>query len=424
MISFFLVIGYVLLGILLIKKLKFFTIAQIDKKTLIAIFLLKVLAGISYIYLFESYYASGDTWGYFKQGVMWQKTLWTEPQIFLKLVFGSNPGYGIPEELTNYFYPGHHIYWNNNGSNFMCRFTAIVSIITFNKFYPIAVFTAFLSFIGLTAIYKTFVPWYNGNKWYLIISILLVPTVVFFTSGVHKEAFMSFFIGIILYHLTLSLNGRLKFWRVLIIVAACLLVSFIRSYLLLMLIPALLAYIISKYVRLKPFYVYCIIYLLVASTALFLIENKNINFRLYENLIVKQTQFQWDVGNSSVYVKPLKPTTKSFITAIPNALQNTLLRPFPKDANALIKWLVLIEVNLVLLFMLFAIIKSKLRLLRLPSIAVFALFFSLSVFVIIGYIVPNLGAIVRYKAVVLPLFIAALVFLSSTSNKKMLVKTP
>jgi hypothetical protein len=85
------------------------------------------------------------------------------------------------------------------------------------------------------------------------------------------------------------------------------------------------------------------------------------------------------------------------IKNIPEALQNSMIRPFITDRGSWLKYPAVIEVWLLYLFLIYAIIKRRKLTIdqkgMIASITVFILTLSL----IIGWITPVLGAITRYR---------------------------
>lgn len=102
---------------------------------------------------------------------------------------------------------------------------------------------------------------------------------------------------------------------------------------------------------------------------------------------------------------------------IPEALQNSLIRPFITDRGSWLKYPAVLEVWMVFLFLIYAIIKRKKldneKWAIIISIALFVLCLSL----IIGWITPVLGAITRYRIpAIIGLVTIALILIRTEKN--------
>ena len=110
-------------------------------------------------------------------------------------------------------------------------------------------------------------------------------------------------------------------------------------------------------------------------------------------------------NNSSIPIRQLEPTAISFIKNTPQAINLSTIRPYPKDVKHILSLAAAIEINaLLLLFILFLLLHRGA--LKPPNnLVYFCLFFSFSVLLAIGFSVNNLGAIVRYRSIIMPLLI-------------------
>jgi hypothetical protein len=94
------------------------------------------------------------------------------------------------------------------------------------------------------------------------------------------------------------------------------------------------------------------------------------------------------------------------IKNIPEALQNSLIRPFPNDPGSGIKYIAIVEMILLYLLFIYGIIKRRKINNEGWAIIISISIFVLSLALIIGWITPVLGAIVRYR---IPAFLGILI---------------
>ena len=100
---------------------------------------------------------------------------------------------------------------------------------------------------------------------------------------------------------------------------------------------------------------------------------------------------------SFIETTPINNSVIQLIKNIPEALTNSILRPFPTDHGSYLIWLSIFETWGILYFMILAIIKRR-NLSNQNKGLVFALgIFALSLFLLIGFTTPVLGAMVRYR---------------------------
>jgi hypothetical protein len=123
----------------------------------------------------------------------------------------------------------------------------------------------------------------------------------------------------------------------------------------------------------------------------------------------QQAYIQMVPGNSSIPIKQLKPNVGSFIKNTPQAISLAAIRPYPSDIYHLLSMAAAVEINLILLFLLILVFwRRKDGPVSWPVIW-FILFFSLSLLLVVGFSVNNLGAIVRYRSIILPLLVTPMI---------------
>ena len=103
-------------------------------------------------------------------------------------------------------------------------------------------------------------------------------------------------------------------------------------------------------------------------------------------------------------MKKLQPTAISFLKNTPQAINLSTIRPYPSDVRHILSLAAAIEIDvLLLMFVLFLLFPTNG--LQSKNLVYFCIFFSLSLLLAIGFSVNNLGAIVRYRSVILPFLV-------------------
>jgi hypothetical protein len=115
--------------------------------------------------------------------------------------------------------------------------------------------------------------------------------------------------------------------------------------------------------------------------------------------------------NSTLNIPILKPNLLSLISIAPHAIINCMLRPFPRELHSSFLFVCLLD-NLILIVLTVATLfflreKKSLN----WSFIWFCIFYTLGIFVLIGTIVSNLGALVRYKNTGMLFWLVVLIYL-------------
>jgi hypothetical protein len=135
-------------------------------------------------------------------------------------------------------------------------------------------------------------------------------------------------------------------------------------------------------------------------------------------LFEKQRDFinlsEYMKAGSMIYVYPLDGSVTSFIYATPIALFNTLLRPLPFEVFSPLQIMVSLEVITIFIMIISCIYKPVISGGIKLNLVLSSLLFVFTVFLLIGYVTPVSGAIVRYKVPALPfLFFAILAIVNN-----------
>lgn len=465
--------------------MSFFKIEGLSRKTLIGIFLIKVIAGNLLWAIYTYHYPMGDLNAYFNDGNSLFKILIKDPNHFIDIVFNNDP----QGELQVW----HSSFENTlyNDSHTMILLNMLFRFFSFGFFEIHIVLINFLSFLGLTALYKTFIKYLSDRRLLLIIGVFLLPSVLFWGSGVLKEGLLLFGLGILLYATDCGLQKSYSWQKILLVLFSVFILLIVKFYVLIALLPGLLAnFWISKASPARSYLKYMIVICLFASITfliavakpeyniLKIISNKQQKslgiseggvFLLGENNFVRINYFQKDSvlipagndryrikSNSSYEAWDLKHTKdtlhvvhstdtaayKIIYTVVPPNrnikglhLEPTLISFIRNVPNALWNifavpsvlhfhgWLEFMSAFENLLYCL--LIVMLLFCFKKPigglPILYFCLSFVFLIFLLAGFTTPIIGALVRYKTPALPFF---MMIVFSCLNKNKLEKLP
>lgn len=394
--------AYLIFFAWLVTRIRFFTASGLTKPQLVIVFLLKVIAGILYGWIGVYYGEMAqmvDTWAYHFESVKETQVLLSQPSEFFGNLFHNTYQEGYTKFLAS-----RNSWWNDLKGNSFVKLLAIFNVFSFSQYYINVIFYAFLTLFGPVAIYRVMKSIYPENRIPVFLATFLVPSFFYWTSGLHKEGLLFLGIALVIYHVHFGLTeNRFSVLRLLAILLSFLLVLALRNFLIIPLVPALLALLLACKTNLRPWLAFTVTYgffILLFFTAKFF--SPKLNFP--EAVVERQQAFLGLGGNSAVEVTQLEPTFPSFLANAPQAIALSVIRPYPSDVHHLLSLAAAAEINFLLLLSLVCLLFRK----RFPGTApavLFYLFFSFSVLLMIGYTVNVLGAIVRYRSVVLTLLL-------------------
>lgn len=397
--------AYLVLFAWLVTKVKFFTASGLSNSQLVILFLLKVMAGIFYGWMGVYYGEMAkmiDTWAYHMESLQEYALLKKDPVEFATNLFRNDYPGGY-----EHFFATKNSWWNDVKANLLIKIMAVFNLLSFGQYYTNVIFYSFISLAGPIAIYRVMKEVYSQHI-PVLLACFFVPSFLYWTSGLHKEGLIFMGIAIMIYHFYFGFrDGRFSLKRVLWILAGFLLVLILRNFLVITLIPPLIAWILAAKTKMKP--VYCFIMVGVVSVVLFFsLRYLSPGLDFPQATVTKQQEFFKLEGGSTVEVNPLEPTLASFVKNAPQAIGLSIIRPYPSDVTHLLSLAASVEIMILLLFVLI-FLAWRLKNLKPSSLILFFLFFSLAVLFMIGYTVNNLGAIVRYRSIVLPLLVIPMV---------------
>jgi len=343
-----------------------------------------------------------DTWNYHNAGLVEYHLLFTNPKEYFTNLFYTGYSYGYHGILQT-----QNSFWNDLKDNLIIKLVSVLHIFSGGNYYINVVLYNFIIFFGGIGLYRVFKQVYQSNKLLTAVVVFLLPSVLFFGSAIHKDGLVMALIGLVVFNIWQLLLAGFTFKRVVFIFLPFLLIFFFRNFVAMALLPALAAWIISQKKNIAPYKTFIPVYtaaLLLFFTIQYLLPS--VNLQAY--MVQKQADFfSLEKGNTSIQMDTLQATPASFISIAPKAMEHGLLRPFITDAR-LSKMLLPLGIELVfyeILVVLFLFFRRQHFTFNHPFIF-FSLFFGLSLCLIIGYTVPVIGAIVRYRSIYLPFIIA------------------
>ena len=397
----------------LIKRSRFFDIRSVSRFQLGIFFLMKVAAGILLTVAYTYYYTDrthNDIYRYFNDSVIISSVLFKNPLAWIKIMLGA--GLEHPETFQyliptqNFSHSGSDMVTNNS---LIIRLNVLLNYASYYNIWINTLFFDFLSYAGMVALYKTLQPYFKPLPKALSIPIFLIPSFVFWSSGLLKESMFFMCFGFWL-HSFLRLNQGRKNVRdmiVLILTSWFIFHIKIQVFVILLISGYFLWLISSEGIKRWTGIVLLIVVFSVAwytnslSSVCEVISNKRTEFI---QLAAVQN------AGSLIQLEQLPADCIGLFYGIPSAIINAVFRPFIWEYKNPFQIIFCIENLFFLVTILFVI----LRFFKFPYGAKryllgFFFLFSILNYLVIGWTVPIEGAIVHYRIIATPfLFISAL----------------
>lgn len=401
---------YMILFTAIVYRWRFFHLPSIPKGWMLGAFWLKIVAGFVFWLVYTYYYtdpSASDALRYFDDAMTIKHQWSVNKDVFWSFMLGRDMDH--PEYVKVYnqliAWTSGYRYGLSNDCSTIIRINVLLSFISFANFHVHAIMMSFLSFIGFTAMFRAFHAVLLRREKWLFVACFLLPSVVFWSSSVLKEAPLFLTFGLMLYSLVSIWNDSRKYFQYCIFVICFVILIYVKVYVIISVIPALLSLIVLKVIGTRWIVVkFAVVHLLCFIAA----QNAHHFFRGGDFLYVlhkKQVDFYnvaflRDAG-SAVEI-PAVTSVSQFIVHYPEAFFLTYFRPHIFEAHSLTAMLFASEYFLYLIVFVLAIVffrkppKNQWPLL----LTIFSYLLILAA--ILGNTVPILGAMVRYKVVGLP----------------------
>lgn len=371
---------------------------------------LKMLAGALYIFYHFKLSGAGDINGYIRDGLIIFNQIEKSPLNFLQLVFGLN-NVEIPEHLSNPIYSMG--YWEDTSAYMVIRFNALFSLISFGNIYVYGIFSGFLSFTGCYLIALSLKKFINAGTLTLL-SLFLFPPILYWTSGPHKEYLSLLSLGMILYGFTNLIQNK-KLTYLLLFFAGLAVLTLVRQHIAALLIPCLISFYFVEKFRFNHILTYTGVFAAFVLAGTF-IKIPFADATFVEMVLNKKALFESLRKGNTFFELDAYHTALDIFINIPQALLNTLSRPFFWEISNIKLLVISVESFFITLITIAGIASLRKLNSNEKNLILLLISFSFAYLILTGLIVPNWGAIIRYRSVALAFMIPALVFSISKNN--------
>jgi len=380
-----------------------------QKKWFFPALICKLLCGILSGIFFQRYFQGGDTFLFQSQSLLLTEYFKASPAAYFKLWFTNKYESETVRTAMIYYY-----YSNSYTMVFLLSF---LNLITGNLYYLNSLYFSLFSFFGAWQLVKTLGYIYPQNKYAAVVAFLFFPSVVFWSSGVMKEAV---YLGALywLFSAVLNLvfrNYRSRWLEMTGTVVAAYVLWKIRYYFAAVVFPllfslAVLTWAKSKYIFLKIRSYQVLLFSACLLVFSFLVYHMEHVLRLDYFFLQLTQSYEALVALSAnrphITYPALEPTVSSVLAHAPIAIIQTILRPLVWEGDNWFYKAAGLE-NVIILLLIFGWLFS---LFRYPPPRFDLLLFIFLVYIIIigtliGLSTPNLGSLNRYRVAYLPFLI-------------------
>lgn len=428
---------YLMLFYLLVKKMSVKYTDITLRKYFFVSFYLHMFGAIAYALMVQYYYGYGDSFVFYYGGNFLNSQIVQDPaniQYFLKPAAEVKTWFDT--EVGDLSYAG---YFGISSNLFIMKISAILGLISFNKYLIITLFFGFFAFAGLWRLFLVFKD-INNHKEVQILAwaILFVPSVWFWGSGLIKDSICIGGTGFIIFFLyKLFIKKEISIVYIAGLVTVAYIVFVIKSYIIIALVIGMAIFVFYKFITpFKNVVVRGFILLIFLFAAL--VVTYITNFTDQVKLLAEESMVQVDVfkrnyeavqqedenSRGALEMRDMDLSLGGMISNSPVKVFTCLFRPFIWESKKIFILLSSLESMLMLLSTLYVMFKLKFfgffrELFNNPYILtsfVIALFFA----VIIGFTTYNFGTMARYKIVLIPFYAYTLagLYTAYTDKKK------
>ena len=392
---------YLAIGCFFVTRISFIKKTGLAAGLILILFLLKIFAGILIGWMSQKFYPQGsDYWGLNVAGWEEYQLMLSNPKRFFTDIFSSSYQNGYDG-----FFKSSGSYWNDLKNSLIIKLLACCNIFSRGNYYINSLFFNFAGFFAHVALYRVFADIFRNKKWPVIIGCFLLPSTLYFSSGIHKDLVVFTLLAIYCYALYFSLQNKLTVKYLFAICFTLIALLFIRNFVALALIPSSIAFVISKKLKFNKPVIFISVYL-TGFLILLLLQLVRPAVQPLKIITQKQQDFlELPYASTQLETRALEPTLKSFLINTPQALNHSLLRPYVWEHPT--KFLIPLAIELFIYQALFIIMLTWYQKNTVPLnvFILFGSFLSISLLLFIGFIVPNMGSIVRYRSLYLPFLI-------------------
>ncbi len=387
---------YILLCLWVFPKISFLKNAKLTNTEIRVLLGIKLFSGIFCAWYFSKTFPIGDHSSINEIGKIQYGYLISNPKLFFTSLTIDIEKYG-----WGGVFDSSYSFWAYLRFNLLFKFVAILNIISKGSFYFNSVIFSSIVFFGHISFFRIFRQMYPGYKYPLLAICFFIPSIWLYTSCVHKDGFV--FLGIafscFVFYSYLHSRDSIKIKQVVVFIMSLMIIFVLRNYIIVAMLPAMLIAIACKAFPLSKRLVVPVIYSLfglIFFLSGFLYGSLNLPAAVVKR---KQDFALLGEANTNMPMNNLTPDFSGFTTNLPQAINHSLLRPYLWEAFGSSVSMAALELFFYQVLIIFFLFYGRKKNWLAYNFNIFGLAFFINMMLIIGYTIPNIGAIVRYRGV-------------------------
>lgn len=396
----------------------------------------KVVGGFMFALLTIYYWKGGDSMGYYATAREFSDILLHNPFSGIKLLFTSTNSAENYQLAQSYFSAPGHEYINGDEVFFLVKIAAILNLIGLYSYGTTTILFAAISFIGIWAAYSNFCKIYPNYSKHLMISFFMIPSIIFWGSGVLKDTVTMSCMGWLIYSFSnIFIFKRRISVSIVIILVASYFILLLKPYILYVLLPSLLIWgqanlknlIKGSFIRIV---LIPIIVLAISAGTFVVLQKISSEAGRYDIDKLQHTLegFQSWHGylattqdQSGYTLGEMEFTPTGYLKIAPAGFNVTFFRPYLTEIRNIPTLIGALEGLVLFIFFLYLVLKyrSKFFIIIFKNKDIlFMMIFSTIFGVIVGISSYNFGALSRYKMPAQLLFVSALFLIYNIAKEE------
>jgi hypothetical protein len=394
--------------------------------------IVKIFGAVSVCLMYQFYYTGGDTVNYYQTARVLSNMLFKNINVFGDVMMGntSSKNYGEFNLIT-----GYPTYWKDTKAFFVSRLISPLCLLAFQSYVITSILLAWICYSGAWRLFLLFNEHFPKLQKQLAISILFVPSVIFWGSGLLKDTITFSAVGWYTYYFyVFFIKKKYNFSGAFFIFISSFLLISIKPYIFFALVPGSVIWLSNeRLVTVKNRLIRKLVAPLFISGGIalgvFVLAQMGDVLGVYaiDKVLDKAVESNFDqkqdyYGGNSFDIGDFDASIGGVLSKSHLAITATLFRPFLWDAKNPVMFLSALENTYIMLLTILLLFKLKLfgffNLIGENPLLLFSMLFSLFFAFSVGLATSNFGSLVRLKIPCIPFFVSSLFVLKHLYEQK------